>query len=120
VAIFFVYTGVELTAGQWTFALLTEARGLSTASAGLWVGLFWASLFAGRVLLGFVADRTGPDRLARLGTLGALVGSLALALAPIPIGLAGLLLLGFSLAPIYPMLMSRTPDRLGSEQASVH
>ena len=117
VVIFFVYTGVEMTAGQWTFALLTEARGLSTASAGLWVGLYWASLFAGRVVLGFVADRLGPDRLARLGTLGALAGSLALALGPIPIGLAGLLLLGFSLAPIYPMLMSRTPDRLGPEQA---
>lgn len=117
VTIFFVYTGVELTAGQWTFALLSEARGLPTASAGFWAGLFWASLFAGRVLLGFVADRVGPDRLARLGTLGALVGSLALALAPVPIGLAGLLLLGFSLAPIYPMLMSRTPDRLGAEQA---
>ena len=41
--IFFVYTGVELTAGQWAFALLTEARGLSTASAGFWAGLFWAS-----------------------------------------------------------------------------
>jgi hypothetical protein len=27
---------------------------------------------------------------------------------------AGLVLLGFSLAPIFPMLMSRTPDRLGA------
>jgi fucose permease len=117
VVIFFVYTGVELTVGQWTFALLTEARGLSTASAGLWAGLFWASLFAGRVALGFVADQVGPDRLVRLGTLGAVVGSLSLALAPIPVALAGLLLLGFSLAPIYPMLMSRTPARLGAEQA---
>lgn len=117
VAIFFVYTGVEVTAGQWTFALLSEARGLSTASAGLWAGLFWASLFAGRVLLGFVADQVGPDRLTRLGTFGALAGSAALALAPTEVGLIGLLLLGFSLAPIYPMLMTRTPDRLGPDQA---
>ena len=45
------------------------------------------------------------------------LGALALALAPLPLGLAGILLLGFALAPIYPMLMSRTPARLGPEAA---
>jgi fucose permease len=117
ILIFFVYTGAELTAGQWAFALLTEARGMAPTPAGIWAGLFWVAMFAGRVSLGFVADRLGPDRLVRLGTVGGLIGALALALAPTPVGLAGLVLLGFSLAPIYPMLMSRTPARLGGEAA---
>jgi len=117
ILLFFVYTGTELTAGQWCFALLTEARGMAPAPAGVWAGLFWVAMFAGRVGLGFVADRLGPDRLVRLGTVGGLIGALALALAPTPVGLAGLLLLGFSLAPIYPMLMSRTPARLGADAA---
>lgn len=117
ILIFFVYSGVELTAGQWCFALLSEGRGLSAEAAGIWAGLFWGSLFAGRVVLGFVAERIGPDGLVRLGTAGALLGALALALAPLPLGLAGILLLGFALAPIYPMLMSRTPARLGPEAA---
>jgi fucose permease len=116
-SIFFVYTGLEATAGQWAFALLSEARGMPPTAAGVWAGLFWASLFAGRVILGFGADRIGADRLARLGTFGALVGGLALALAPLTFALPGLLLLGFSLAPIYPMLMSRTPERLGPDHA---
>ncbi len=117
VAIFFVYTGVEVTAGQWCFALLTESRGMAPAAAGVWAGLFWGALFAGRLALGFVADRVGADRLARLGTWGALAGAAALALAPTPLGLAGLLLVGFALAPVYPMLMSRTPARLGNAAA---
>jgi fucose permease len=114
---FFVYTGAEVTAGQWCFALLTEARGMPAAAAGAWAGLFWSSLFVGRLLLGFVAERVGPDRLARLGTVGALAGAMALAFAPTGVGLPGLLLLGFSLAPVYPMLMSRTPARLGAAVA---
>jgi fucose permease len=117
VLIFFVYTGVELTAGQWCFTLLSEGRGLAPTTASVWAGLFWASLFLGRLVLGLVAERVGPDRLVRLGSSAALAGSLLLALAPTAWGLAGLLLLGFALAPIYPMLMARTPDRLGGEVA---
>lgn len=117
ILVFFVYTGTELAAGQWSFALLTEGRGLAPGVAGVWAGLFWGSLFAGRVLLGLVAERVGPDRLVRLGTVGALLGAAALAFAPTPVGLVGLLLVGFSVAPIYPMLMSRTPARLGPEAA---
>ena len=98
ILIFFVYTGVELTAGQWCFALLTEGRGMAPAAAGIWAGLFWGSLFAGRVALGFVAEGIGADRLVRLGTTGALLGALLLASAPTKVGLAGLLLLGFSLS----------------------
>ncbi len=32
--VFFFYTGVEVTAGQWSYTVLTESRGLSTVAAG--------------------------------------------------------------------------------------
>lgn len=117
IAIFFVYTGVEITAGQWCFALLSEGRGLSTAAAGLVAASFWAALFAGRVLTGVVVDRLGADGMVRVAMLGALVGAVALALAPTPVGVAGILLIGLAVAPIYPLLMSRTPARLGAADA---
>ena len=97
--------------------MLREARGLTLEKAGLWTTVFWGSLTAGRVCLGFIVDRVGPDRLLRVATLGAVAGAAAFAgLAGLP-GRLGLALLGFSLAPLFPTLMARTPARLGEDVA---
>ncbi|REG22676.1 fucose permease [Archangium gephyra] len=117
IAIFFLYTGVEVTAGQWSYTVLTQARGLGTAVAGTWVSLYWAGLLAGRIVLGFVVERVGAVRLLRLGTAGAVLGALLLALPAIP-AVLGLAVLGFSLAPIFPALMSETPRRVGTDAAA--
>lgn len=114
VAIFFTYTGLEASAGQWAFTVLREARGLSLESAGTWTAVYWGSIAGGRVAVGFAVERLGPDRLVRAGTLGAIAGAALYALLPGVGGAAGLVLLGLSLAPIFPMLMSRTPERLGA------
>jgi fucose permease len=117
-AIFFVYTGLEASAGQWAFTVLREARGLGVEAAGAWTAAYWACLAAGRVAVGFAVTRAGPDRLVRLGTLGAVAGAALYASLPGAAGALGLAVLGFSLAPVFPMLMSRTPDRLGPELAA--
>jgi fucose permease len=117
IAIFFLYAGVEVTAGQWSYTVLTEARGLGTAVAGTWVSLYWAGLLAGRVVLGFVVERVGAVRMLRLGTGGAVAGALLFALPAVPAAL-GLAVLGFSLAPIFPALMSETPRRVGADAAA--
>ncbi len=114
-AIFFVYTGLEASAGQWAFTVLRETRGVAVEAAGAWTAAYWACLTAGRVAVGFAVARVGPDRLIRAGTLGAVAGTAMYAALPGAAGALGLLLLGLSLAPIFPMLMSRTPDRLGTE-----
>jgi fucose permease len=112
IAIFFVYTGLEVAAGQWSFTYLTERHNVDTALAGFLTGFYWGFLAAGRFLLGLIADRIGADRLLRLSTTGIVVGSLMYAFLPAGFAIVGLLLIGLLLAPIYPTLMSRTPDRL--------
>jgi fucose permease len=114
---FFLYAAVESTTGQWCFTLLREARGLSVERAGAWTAAYWASLTVGRVALGFIVDRVGADALLRLATCGCVIGAACFALGSGALGGVGLLLLGVSLAPIFPTLMSRTPARLGSEVA---
>jgi fucose permease len=114
-AIFFVYTGLEASAGQWAFTVLREARGVAVESAGAWTAIYWACLTVGRVGTGFAVTRASPDRLVRAGTLGAAAGAALYAVLPGAAGGLGLALLGLSLAPIFPVLMSRTPDRLGVE-----
>jgi fucose permease len=119
VAVFFVYSGTEIAAGQWSYTVLTESRGVEATTAGVWVSLYWASLLAGRIVLGFVVERVGTVRLLRFGTVGAVVGTLLFAAPGLPpaVGAVGLALLGFALAPIYPGLMSETPRRVGAQLA---
>ena len=114
---FFLYTGLEATAGQWCFSWMRERRGLSVEAAGAWTSAYWASLTVGRLALGSVVDRIGPDRLLRLATVAAVAGVLAFALGAGDVSRAGLLLLGVSLAPMFPTLMARTPARVGQRLA---
>ena len=119
IGLFFVYTGLEATAGQWTYSLFTEARGLGAGAAGLWVTIYWAGLTAGRVVAGGLASRLSPDAMLRLGTLGALAGTLLVWWDPgMGAGLLGLAALGLALAPIYPTLIAETPARLGRAHAT--
>jgi fucose permease len=118
IAIFFAYTGVETGTGFWCFTVLREGRGLSVEAAGAWTTAFWGALLAGRVLLGLVIDAFGPDRLLRTVTYSALAGVAAYAALPGLAGRSGLLVIGASLAPIFPTLIARTPARLGAATAA--
>ncbi|QAT85421.1 major facilitator superfamily protein [Corallococcus coralloides] len=109
---FFFYTGVEVTAGQWSFTVLTEGRGLHTAAAGTCVSIYWGSLLVGRVLSGFVVEHLRPVRMLHGSTALAVVGAALFAIPAVPPAL-GLALLGLALAPIFPALMSETPRRVG-------
>ena len=119
-ALFVVYAGLEVVAGQWSYTVLVEARGASAEAAGTIVTLYWSSLLAGRILLGFVVERVGPVRLLRLGTLGAVLGAALVAIpdAPLAVAAAGLMTLGFAIAPIFPALMGETPRRIGRDVAT--
>jgi fucose permease len=118
-AVFFLYTGLEATLSQWAFTVLTEDRGVPPGPAGSVVGLYWWSIGVGRVVFGRVADRVGIDRLLRYSLLAAGAGVVLFA-RPLSaaVASAGLVVAGFGLAPVFPCLMTRTPQRLGAALAS--
>jgi fucose permease len=119
VSLFFLYTGLEVTAGQWAYSLLTEGRGLAPGLAGSWVSAFWGSLTAGRLVFGALARRSPAERLLRMAMTGAPAGAGLLWWAPSPaVGLLGLVVLGWSFAPIYPLLIATTPGRVGPSFAT--
>jgi fucose permease len=115
----FTTTGMESSAAQWPYTLFTEARSIDPAVAGLWVSLYWASMTVGRILFGIVVDRIGSVRLLRLTMGGAICGA-TLIWWNLGAGLSflGLALAGFSLSPLFPVLTSNTPKRLGAEHAA--
>ncbi len=124
VLVFFMYTGVEVTGGNWTYSLFTESpqRLIDPLVAGPWISLYWGSLTVGRFLTGIIVGRLGEVRLLRLSMIGAVLGAL---LVTIPAGmsaafvsLAGIALLGFAQAAIFPTLIAITPARFGVEHAA--
>jgi fucose permease len=117
IAVFFFYTGIETAAGQWSYTLLTEERGLGGTAAGTWVAAYWGGLLAGRLVLGFAVERVGQVVMLRLATLGVLLFAVLFAIPGLSVGAAALPLLSFSLASIYPGLMSETPRRVGAGMA---
>jgi fucose permease len=116
IVVFFLYTGIEAGIGFWAFTLLTEGRGISEGTAGLWTAMYWGSFMFGRIIFGFV--ESGLTRLIRLSLVFAAAGVLLLAIADASVlGLAGLVLMGLSIAPIFPGLVALTPDRVGKRHA---
>ncbi|NJL06547.1 MAG: MFS transporter [Chloroflexaceae bacterium] len=115
IALFFIYTGLEITAGQWSYTLLTEGRGMDPTQAGVWIGLYWGSLTVGRIVFGIISERVAPDAILRLCTLGLLASTLLIWQSEITLlNSIGLALTGFLLAPIFPLMIARTPARIGA------
>lgn len=117
--LFFLYVGLEASAGVWAYSLLTEARGVPLAQAGAWVSAYWASLTAGRVAFGFVAVAAPLAQLLRgcLAVIAMGAGLLALD-AGGAATLAGLVLLGLGCGPVFPSLVAATPARVGVAHAA--
>jgi fucose permease len=116
---FFIYTGLEVSAGQWAYTLFTEGRGIDAEAAGVWVGIYWGSLTVGRLVSGVLVERLGARLLLRSSMVLALGGALLLWLNLLPlVSFVGLALIGFALAPIFPLLVAQTPGRLGAGHAT--
>jgi len=114
IAAFVLHTALEVAAGVWSFTLLTEARGLSVGSAGLWVTAYFGGLVAGRVVLGTFAGKLSLSSLFRIAGVLSLLGTLLFwQFTVVELSFVGLVLLGFGLGPIFPTLVSATPRYVG-------
>jgi fucose permease len=118
IMIFFLYTGTELSAGQWSFTLFTAARTVDIDVAGLWISIYWGSFTVGRILLGFIVDHVQPNLLTRMMLFGTILGAAFIWWNPENlVGFLGLAIMGFSLASIFPILITETPRRIGQIHA---
>jgi fucose permease len=104
-----VETGLESGAGIWGYVFLTAGRGLPHGTAGVAVSAYWAMMFAGRLVLGPVAQRLGPAGVLPAAVVGIPAGA-ALMTVPGPGSLAvvGLMILGLAAAPVFPLLTLMT------------
>lgn len=114
---FFLYTGLEVAAGQWAFTWLTEGRGIEISVAGGWVAAYWGGLTLGRLAFGAVAHRVSARRIVEIGTVAAIAGVGLLWWNPASVGVVGLPVVGLSLSGIFPALVTLTPGAVGVERS---
>ncbi len=111
---FFCYCAVESTSGLWGSSFLVFSKGIAPETAAKYVSLFYLGITIGRFLAGFVTMKFSNHTMIRFGEGIIFIGILLLFL---PGGsftlMAGLLLMGFGCAPIYPSLIHETPRRFG-------
>jgi fucose permease len=114
VALFIIYGGIEIGAGQLTNPLFTESRGIAAETSSAWISFYWLALTLGRIFIGTIADRVGNILLLRICMFGMIAGTILLAIRGVPIlNFAGLAVIGFACAPMFPMLTAETPRRVG-------
>ncbi len=116
---FFGYCALEATTGLWASSYLVLNRGLSEEIAARWAAFFFLGITGGRFLSGFIADKVGDRNMIRVGLAIILTGLVAIVL-PLDSAnpaLAGLLLIGFGCAPIYPAIIHETPYNFGTHNS---
>lgn len=115
---FLFYCGVEATAGLWGSSFLVDVKGLTAGTAAQWVSMYYAGITVGRLITGFVTFKASNRQLIRGGQIVALAGTVLL-LLPLPdaASLAGLMIVGLGLAPIFPCMLHETPVRFGKRHA---
>lgn len=115
---FLLYCGIEASVGLWGSSYLVSTKGLQASTAAQWVSLYYGGITAGRFISGFITFKMSNLSLIRAGQATALFGTLLLIL-PLPavFSLAGLVIIGLGLAPIYPCMLHETPARFGKHNS---
>lgn len=117
-ASFFFYCAVEATVGLWGSSFLVNVKGLTAATAAEWVSFYYAGITIGRLMTGFVTFKMSNQVLIRMGQIIALTGAILLIL-PLPsfFSVAGFIVVGLGLAPIFPCMLHETPARFGKKHS---
>lgn len=119
IVLFFIFTGVEGSSAQWPYTLFTEGRGVEPATASLWITIFWASMTVGRVFFGFVVELVGRDTLLLTCMSSVVLASGILWWNPGDLwNFLALAVIGFGIAPVFPVATSMTPQRVGATHAA--
>jgi fucose permease len=117
--LFFLYVGGEIGLGTWVYTLLTESRGVDTLLAGFFAGSYWFTFTIGRILAGLITLKSGNNKLVIGGVIGAMLGTGLLIWNPSEMAnVMAVAIIGFSIAPIFPAMMSGTKARVGDHFAS--
>ena len=116
--VFFVYTGLEVGAGQWEASFCRGYLNLSAGATGLATFGYWGALTAVRIGLAVLPRQVPPPAVVRWGSGIAVLAAAVIWWQPgVTVTIIGFVVLGGALAGVFPALISLTPVRLGEQRA---
>jgi fucose permease len=116
--VFFVYTGLEVSAGEWETSYLRGHVGLSASAAGLAAFGYWGTLTVVRIGLALPAQPVRARRIIGGGVFVSIAATALIWWQPSAVGsVAGFVFLGAALAGMFPALIAVTPQRIGEQRA---
>jgi fucose permease len=116
--VFFVYTGLEVSAGQWETSYLRGHLNMSASTAGLASFGYWGALTAVRIGLALPAKPVPPRQVIGWGLAVSVVAAALICWQPdTAVTVAGFVILGAALAGVFPALIAITPQRIGERRA---
>jgi fucose permease len=116
--VFFFYTGLEVSAGQWETSYLRGHLDLSASSAGLAAFGYWGALTAVRIGLALPARPVPLRHVIGWGMAASVAAAALIWWQPSTAAVvAGFVILGAALAGIFPALIATTPQRIGDQRA---
>ena len=116
--IFFVYTGVEVAAGQWEASFCRGHLGLSASAAAIATFGFWGALTGARITLALLPRPVPPSLVVWWGSGIAVLATAVIWWQPgTPATLTAFAVLGAALAGVFPSLVALTPGRIGRTRA---
>ena len=117
-SVFFVYTGLEVGAGQWEASFCRGQLHMSPGATGLASFGYWGALTAVRIGLAMLPRPVPPQAVVRWGSGIAVLAAAAIWWGPsTAVAVTGFVVLGGALAGVFPALIALTPVRLGEQRA---
>jgi len=116
--VFAVYTGLEVTAGQWEPSFDRGPLHMGAGVTGVATFGYWGALTLVRFALAVPRRQFSPAAIVRWGCAISLAGAGVVWWCPSTVAaLAGLVVIGGALAGIFPALVVLTPARVGEDMA---
>jgi FHS family glucose/mannose:H+ symporter-like MFS transporter len=110
----FLYVGIEASIGNWMSTYATRATTWTFAGSTLAVALFWAALVSGRAITPVILSWSTELGLFRISVFATITGVLLLLAAHRPLTiLAGSVLSGLALAPLFPLILALFLEEIG-------
>ena len=113
---FYAYCAGEATCFLWTPSYFAGTKsGLSEETIASFGSLIFFGLMLGRVIAGFVSNRLGDRLLIRIGIAVELLGIVLLLLpvAHYAVAVAGFIVVGTGMGPVYPAIQHMAPENFG-------
>lgn len=115
---FFCYCALEQVVMLWASSYLLGNNNIDEALATSLGSLFFIGMTLGRFLNGFISDKLKDKQLIRMGFVILALGLICLIINIHPyVTYAGLIIVGFGCAPIYPSVIHSTPIYFGEEKS---